>query len=140
MFLALTGHAATADDEQDDDTEAAPMTTAHRTPPATRPRMLRRNLRHLVRYPSLTLMIIGLPVVFLLLFVYVFGGTLGAGLPGGSTSSDPRADYLVYITPAILVMTVVVGGATAPRSWSRRTPPRGSSPGSGPCRSRGRRR
>jgi ABC-2 type transport system permease protein len=68
--------------------------------------MLRRNLKHLVRYPSLTLMIIGMPVVFLLLFVYVFGGTLGAGLPG-SGSADPRADYLLYLTPAILVMTVV---------------------------------
>ena len=76
--------------------------------------LLRRNLRHLVRYPSLTLMIIGMPVVFLLLFVYVFGGTLGAGLPGGSTSADPRADYLLYLTPAILVMTVVsVANSTA---------------------------
>ena len=56
--------------------------------------MLRRNLKHLVRYPSLTLMIIGMPVVFLLLFAYVFGGTLGAGLPGGTGSADPRADYL----------------------------------------------
>ena len=71
--------------------------------------LLRRNLKHLVRYPSLTLTIIGMPVVFLLLFVYVFGGTMGAGLPGGAASADPRADYLLYITPAILVMTVVVG-------------------------------
>lgn len=76
--------------------------------------MLRRNLKHLSRYPSLTVMIIGMPVVFLLLFVYVFGGTMGAGLPGGSASSDPRADYLRYITPAILVMTVVsVANSTA---------------------------
>ncbi len=72
--------------------------------------MLRRNLKHLVRYPSLTLMIIGMPVVFLLLFVYVFGGTMGAGLPGG----DGRADYLTYITPTILVMTVAaVANSTA---------------------------
>jgi len=72
--------------------------------------MLRRNLRHLVRYPSLTLMIIGMPVVFLLLFVYVFGGTMGAGLPGGTG----RADYLAYITPTILVMTVAsVANSTA---------------------------
>ena len=39
------------------------------------------------RYPSMTLMIIGMPVVFLLLFVYVFGGTLGAGL--GVTGRRP---------------------------------------------------
>ena len=41
--------------------------------------MLRRQLRHMIRYPSLTAMLVGMPVVFLLLFVYVFGGTLGAG-------------------------------------------------------------
>ena len=76
--------------------------------------MLRRNLKHLVRYPSLTVTIIAMPVVFLLLFVYVFGGTMGAGLPGGTSSGDPRADYLHYITPAILVMTVAsVANSTA---------------------------
>jgi ABC-2 type transport system permease protein len=48
------------------------------------------------------LMLIGQPVLFLLLFVYVFGGTLGAGLPGG----EGRADYLDYISPAILIITV----------------------------------
>ena len=64
--------------------------------------MLRRNLRHMVRYPSLTLMLVGQPVLFLLLFVYVFGGTLGAGLPGGTG----RADYLTYVSPAILIITV----------------------------------
>ena len=44
--------------------------------------MLRRNLRRMRRYPSLTFFIAGIPVVFLLLFVYVLGGTLGAGLGG----------------------------------------------------------
>src|SRR5215467_8028279 len=42
--------------------------------------MLRRNLRHMQRYLSLSLFVIGIPVVLLLLFVYVFGGTLGTGL------------------------------------------------------------
>jgi ABC-2 type transport system permease protein len=65
--------------------------------------MLRRNLRHMWRYPSLTLMVAGLPVVFLLLFVYVFGGTLGAGL---GPASGGRADYLAYVTPGILLMAV----------------------------------
>ena len=32
--------------------------------------------------------VIGMPVVFLLLFVYVFGGTMGAGLPGGTVCRD----------------------------------------------------
>ena len=64
--------------------------------------LFRRNLKHLLRYPSLTVMIIAMPLVFLLLFVYVFGGTMGAGLPGGTG----RADYLDYITPTLLVMTI----------------------------------
>jgi ABC-2 type transport system permease protein len=64
--------------------------------------LLRRNVKHMIRYPSMTLMLIGQPVLFLLLFVYVFGGTMGAGLPGG----DGREDYLAYISPAMLIMTV----------------------------------
>jgi ABC-2 type transport system permease protein len=76
--------------------------------------LFRRNLKHLVRYPSLTLMIIGMPVVFLLLFVYVFGGTMGAGLPGTAAGADHRAVYLHYVTPAIVVMTVAsVANSTA---------------------------
>ena len=42
--------------------------------------MLGRSLRRMRRYPSLTLFVAGMPVVLLLLFVYVFGGALGAGL------------------------------------------------------------
>ncbi len=64
--------------------------------------MLRRNLRHMQRYPSLTIMLIGQPIVFLLLFVYVFGGTLGNGLAG----AGGRAEYVGYVTPAILLITV----------------------------------
>ena len=66
--------------------------------------MLRRNLRHIVRYPSMTVMLAGMPVIFLLLFVFVFGGTLGAGLGGG------RDEYLTYVLPGILLMTL---GGTA---------------------------
>ncbi|SCE71974.1 ABC-2 type transport system permease protein [Micromonospora coriariae] len=67
--------------------------------------MLRRNLLHMRRYPSMTLMLIGIPVIILLLFVYVFGGTLGAGLgPSGD-----RAQYANYVTPGILLITVVSG-------------------------------
>ena len=65
--------------------------------------MLRRNLRHMRRYPSLTLMVAGLPVIFLLLFVYVFGGALGAGLGRGSGG---RAEYVDYVTPGIILMAV----------------------------------
>jgi ABC-2 type transport system permease protein len=69
--------------------------------------LLRRNLRRLQRYPSLTLMLVGMPIVFLLLFVYVFGGQLshglGSRLAGGHVG---RAAYLNYLTPGILLMTV----------------------------------
>jgi ABC-2 type transport system permease protein len=66
--------------------------------------MLRRNLLHIRRYPSLSIMLVAQPILFLLLFVYVFGGTLGAGLPG--QEGGTRSDYLVFIMPGILFMTV----------------------------------
>jgi ABC-2 type transport system permease protein len=65
--------------------------------------MLRRQLKHMKRYPSLTLMLVGMPVVFLLLFVYVFGGTLGNGL---GTGSGGRGAYVDYLTPGIALMAV----------------------------------
>jgi ABC-2 type transport system permease protein len=67
--------------------------------------MLRRNLKHQLRYPSLTLMLAGLPIVFLLLFVYVFGGQLGAGLGGNGAPGD-RSAYLTYVVPGILIIAV----------------------------------
>jgi ABC-2 type transport system permease protein len=83
--------------------------------------MLRRNLRHMMRYPSMTLLLFGMPIIFLLLFVYVFGGTLGAGLGGAGLDSsgldsggDGRSEYLQYVTPGILMMTLgAVGNGTA---------------------------
>ncbi|QSB16717.1 ABC transporter permease [Natronosporangium hydrolyticum] len=67
--------------------------------------MLRRNLKRMLRYPSMTIMLVGMPVVFLLLFVYVFGGTLGAGLDGSAPGG--RAEYVNYVAPAIILMTVM---------------------------------
>ncbi|MGB3635964.1 MAG: ABC transporter permease [Rubrobacteraceae bacterium] len=64
--------------------------------------MLRRQLRHMLRYPSMTLLLIGFPVVFLLLFVYVFGGVLGAGI---GEPSGGRAEYADYVTPGIIMIT-----------------------------------
>ncbi len=67
--------------------------------------MLRRNLKHQLRYPSMTLMLVGMPIVFLLLFVYVLGGQLGAGL-GGLGVHDGRSAYLNYVVPGVLLVTV----------------------------------
>jgi ABC-2 type transport system permease protein len=65
--------------------------------------MLRRNLKHQLRYPSMTVMLIGMPIVLLLLFVYVFGGQLGAGLG----AHEGRSAYLDYVVPGLLLITVI---------------------------------
>jgi ABC-2 type transport system permease protein len=69
--------------------------------------MLRRNLTRALRYPGLTVIVAAMPIVFLLLFVYVFGGTLGAGL---GMPSGGRAEYVAYVVPGILVLAIT-GGA-----------------------------
>jgi ABC-2 type transport system permease protein len=75
--------------------------------------MLRRSLLRAVRYPGLTVFLVAGPLVMLLLFVYVFGGAFGAGVaPGVAPGAEGRAAYLDYITPTLLIMTVV-GGATS---------------------------
>ncbi|MDG3014286.1 ABC transporter permease [Speluncibacter jeojiensis] len=87
-------------------TTLARTTTALARPGRDAATMLRRNLRRMIRYPSLTVMLVGMPVVFLLLFVYVFGGTLGAGLGTAADGATGRAAYVDFLAPAILVMTI----------------------------------
>ncbi|ARX80813.1 MULTISPECIES: ABC transporter permease [Streptomyces] len=70
--------------------------------------MLRRNLLHARRYPSVTLNVLLMPIVLLLLFVYVFGDVMSAGIDGGGAD---RAEYIAYLVPGILLMTI--GGAPA---------------------------
>lgn len=82
------------------------MTAALSYPLADSATMLRRNLKHQLRYPSLTLMLAGFPILFLLLFVYVFGGQLGAGLGVPGSAHPDRHAYLTYVVPGILIMTV----------------------------------
>lgn len=65
--------------------------------------MLRRNLRRMTRYPVVAMTVIGIPVVFLLLFVFVFGDTLGAGLGG---ESGGRADYVNFVAPGIFLIAI----------------------------------
>jgi ABC-2 type transport system permease protein len=71
------------------------MTAASYTLADTRT-LLHRNLVHAQRYPAMSLSTLLMPLVFLLLFKYVFGSTLGAGI-GGS--------YINYLTPGMLIMT-----------------------------------
>lgn len=75
--------------------------------------MLRRNLLHARRYPSLTLNLLFTPVMLLLLFVYLFGDVMSAGIGGGGAD---RSEYIAYVVPGILLMTIggtVVGTAVS---------------------------
>jgi hypothetical protein len=63
--------------------------------------MLRRNLRHMLRYPGMTISVVAFPVIFLLLFLYVLGGALGAGL-----SRTDHGHYIGYLAPGIIVLAV----------------------------------
>ncbi|MEU5161488.1 ABC transporter permease [Streptomyces sp. NPDC020875] len=64
--------------------------------------MLRRNLLRVRRYPSMTLNLLLTPVMMLLLFVFVFGEAMSAGIGGGAD----RSDYLAYLLPGLLLMTI----------------------------------
>lgn len=75
--------------------------------------MLRRNLLHVRRYPSLTLNLLLTPVMLLLLFVYIFGDTMSAGIAGGGAD---RSAYVAYVVPGLLLMTIgstVIGAAVS---------------------------
>ncbi len=65
--------------------------------------MLRRNLRHAIRYPAVGFGAAMAPILMMLLFVYAFGDSIGAGMGGG------RGAYLEYLTPGIIVMAVASG-------------------------------
>jgi ABC-2 type transport system permease protein len=71
--------------------------------------MLRRNLRRSLRYPVAPAVTLGMPIVLLLLFVYVFGQTMGAGLAGPGAG---REEYLDYVIPGILLIAAA-GAAQA---------------------------
>jgi ABC-2 type transport system permease protein/oleandomycin transport system permease protein len=61
----------------------------------------RRNLLHTLRSPQLLAFASLQPVVFVLLFRYVFGGAIS--VPGGS--------YIDYLLPGIFVQTTLFGGS-----------------------------
>ncbi|MFF7190220.1 ABC transporter permease [Streptomyces sp. NPDC008222] len=65
--------------------------------------MLRRNIKHAIRYPSVGLGSAMMPILMLLLFVYAFGDSIGAGMGGG------RGTYVNYLTPGVIIMGVAAG-------------------------------
>jgi ABC-type transport system involved in cytochrome c biogenesis permease component len=58
-----------------------------------------RNLRHFVRQPDLLVFSTIQPIMFVLLFTYVFGGAINHSLP-------PGVSYIDYLLPGILVQSV----------------------------------
>jgi ABC-2 type transport system permease protein len=70
--------------------------------------MLRRDFRHALRFPAMTISGMSVPIVFLLLFVGVFGNSIRAGLGAASLAGGGYVDYLA---PGIIVMTA--GAAAA---------------------------
>ncbi|GAA5103076.1 ABC transporter permease [Nocardia iowensis] len=57
--------------------------------------MLRRNLTHAKRYPSMSIGVIVMPTVLLLIFKFVFGGALEKSSGG---------NYIDYLAPGMLLM------------------------------------
>jgi ABC transporter DrrB family efflux protein len=58
-----------------------------------------RNLRHFIRQPQLLVFSTIQPVMFVLLFAYVFGGAVKGSLPGG-------VKYIDFLLPGIFVQSV----------------------------------
>lgn len=63
--------------------------------------MAGRRLRHSFRSVDTIITVVAMPVVFMLLFVYVFGGSIKTG----------TVQYINYIVPAIILMTISSGVA-----------------------------
>src|ERR1700750_705517 len=64
--------------------------------------IMKRNLRAFTRQPEMLAGYTIQPIMFVLLFVYVFGGAIST--PGFS-------DYTDFLIPGILVQTICFGGA-----------------------------
>jgi ABC-2 type transport system permease protein len=67
--------------------------------------MTKRSLRHIVRSPDTIITVVLTPIALLLMFVYVLGGALG--------QQTGSINYVDFITPGIIIMTVISGIAYA---------------------------
>lgn len=69
----------------------------------------RRNLLRNIRLPQLIILSTIQPIMFLLLFTYVFGGAIGGTLPAAADG-----EYINWLIPGLLVQTAAFGaGQTA---------------------------
>jgi ABC-2 type transport system permease protein len=67
--------------------------------------MTKRSLRHTTRSLDTIITVVLTPIAILLLFVYVFGGALG--------EQTGSIEYVAFITPGVIIMTVGSGIAYA---------------------------
>ncbi len=67
--------------------------------------MTKRSLRHIVRSPDTIITVVLTPIAMLLMFVYVLGGALG--------EQTGSVKYVDFITPGIIILTVISGIAYA---------------------------
>jgi len=70
--------------------------------------MLRRDIMHSLRFFSITLSGLLVPLIMLVLFAFVYGGAMTVGLDGVAHGIT----YIDYIAPAIVIMTVGSGCST----------------------------
>jgi ABC transporter DrrB family efflux protein len=66
----------------------------------------RRNLLANVRLPDVLILSTVQPVVFMLMFLYVFGGAIQAALPAAA-----KGEYIYWLIPGILAQSAVFGSA-----------------------------
>jgi oleandomycin transport system permease protein len=69
--------------------------------------LAKRNLIKLVRTPEQFIDVTLQPIIFLLLFYYVFGGALGGAL-GHFGGGDARHEYLQFLVPGLLGQTLAM--------------------------------
>ena len=62
-----------------------------------------RNLRRIRRTPRLVVLTTVQPVLFMLLYLYVFGGAI----------ETPGMSYVNYLMPAVILQAILTGGTTA---------------------------
>jgi ABC transporter DrrB family efflux protein len=68
--------------------------------------LTRRNLLHTVRLPGVLLVSSIMPVVFIVMFTYVFGGAVQAALPQAAAGK-----YVNWLVPGLLAQFALFGGA-----------------------------
>ncbi|MDH6705979.1 MULTISPECIES: ABC transporter permease [unclassified Kitasatospora] len=65
--------------------------------------MMRRNFRHSMRYPLLMISSLGVPLIMLILFRFVLGGSIAP-----SVSSGP---YIDYVAPGVILIAAIMGAS-----------------------------